>query len=101
VELHEYDPATRQIRRRDPQDTGNVKSRLVPRREIESALAQARETIDPIRRLNPEAVTAEPVPGNAQVALRFRGLLFGRCGPGGTFFGIGSEQALTPLPDRN
>ena len=96
VELHEYDPATRQIRRRDPQDTGNVKSWLVPRREIEGALAQAREAIDPIRRLNPEAVTAEPVPGSAEVALRFRGLLFGRCGPGGTFFGIGSEQVLTP-----
>lgn len=96
AELLEYDPATRQIRRRDPQDTGNVKSWLAPRREIEGALAQAREAIDPIRRLNPEAVTAEPLPGSAEVALRFRGLLFGRCGPAGTFFGIGSEQALTP-----
>jgi hypothetical protein len=95
VELYEYDPATRQIRRRDTQDTGNVKSWLVPRREIEGALAHAREAIDPIRRLNAEAITAEPIAGSPEVALRFRGLLFARCGPGGTFFGIGSEKPLT------
>ena len=95
VELNEYDAATRQIRRLDPQDTGNVKSWLVPRREIEGALAQAREAIDPIRRLNAEAIAAEPIAGSQDVALRFRGLLFARCGPGGTFFGIGSDKPLT------
>lgn len=95
VELFEYDPATRHTRRLDPQDTGNAKSWLVPRREIEGALAQAQEAIKLIRQLSPEAVTAEPIPGNLEVALRFRGLLFARCGPGGTFFGIGSEQMLT------
>jgi hypothetical protein len=95
VELYEYDPATRQIRRVDPQYTGNVKWWLVSRREIERVLARARESIDPIRRLSSDAITAEPIPGSSDVALRFRGLLFARCGPGGTFFGIGSEQPLT------
>ncbi len=96
VELYEYDAATRQLRRLDLQDTGNVKSWLVPRREIEGALAQAREAIDSIRRINTEAITAEPIAGSSEVALRLRGLLFARCGPGGTFFGIGSEKPLTP-----
>ncbi len=96
LELYEYDTATRRTRRIDPRDGGNVKSWLVPRRELEGALAQAREAIEPICRLNPAAITAEPIPGTSEVALRFRGLLFARWGPDGAFFGIGSERALTP-----
>lgn len=95
VELYEYDPATRRISRADPRDGGNVKSWLTARREFEGALAQAREAIEPICRLNPAAITAEPIPGTSEVALRFRGLLFAHWGTGGVFFGIGSEQALT------
>ena len=95
VELYEYDPATRRTSRVDPQDCGNVKSWLTARREFEGALVQAREAIEPICRLNPAAITAEPIPGTSELALRFRGLSFARWGPGGAFFGIGSEQALT------
>jgi hypothetical protein len=95
VELYEYNPATRQIRLVDPQDCGNIKSWLVPRREFEAALKLAHEAIESIRRLNPAAITAEPIAGTPEVALRFRGLLFARCGPGGTFFGTESEQPLT------
>lgn len=96
LELYEYDPASRKIRDVDPRDGGNVKSWLTPRREFESPLAQYRDAIEPIRKLNPEATAAEPIPGTSEVALRFRGLLFARLGPGGSFFGIGFEQALTP-----
>ena len=96
VELFEYDRFTQRIRPVDAKDAGNVKSWLAPRREFESALAQAREAIGAIGRLSPAAITAEPIAGTSDVALRFRGLLFARCGPGGTFFGIGSEQPLTP-----
>jgi hypothetical protein len=59
-------------------------------------LAQAREAIEPICRLNPAAITVEWIPGTSEVALRFRGLLFARWGRAGVFFGVGSEQALTP-----
>jgi hypothetical protein len=96
VELYEYDPSTRRARRVDPRDAGNIKSWLVPRREFEGALARAREAIEPICRLNPAAIAAEPISGTSEAALRFRGLLFARCGPDGVFFGIDSEQALTP-----
>jgi hypothetical protein len=95
VEFYEYDPAARRIRRVDPRDCGNVKSWLVPRRELEAALSLAHGTIESIRRLNPAAITAETIPATSEVALRFRGLLFARCGPGGTFFGTESEQPLT------
>jgi hypothetical protein len=94
VELYEYDPATGQTRHVDPQDCGNVNSRLVPRREFEGALAQARRAIEPICRLNSTAITAEWIPGTSEVALRFRGLLFARWGQGVVFFGIGPEKAL-------
>jgi hypothetical protein len=96
VELFEYDPAARRARRLDPQDAGNVKSWLTPRREIEAVMAQARGTIEPICRLNPAAISAEVISGTSEVALRFRGVLFARSGPAGTFFGIDSEQPLTP-----
>jgi hypothetical protein len=95
LELYEYDPATCRTSRVDARDGGNIKSWLVPRREFEGALAQAREAIEPICRLNPAAITAEPIPGTSEVALRFRGLHFARWGPRGVFFGTGSEQALT------
>jgi hypothetical protein len=96
LELYEYDAASRRMRRVDPHDRGNIQSWLVPRREFEGALALAREAIEPICQLNPAAITAELIPGTSEVALRFRGLLFARWGPAGVFFGIGSEQALTP-----
>jgi hypothetical protein len=100
-ELFEYDPATRRASRVDPRDAGNIKSWLVPRREFDGAVAQARQAIEPICHLNPAAITAELIPGTSDVGLRFRGLLFARCGPGGAFFGIGFEQPLTPasFPD--
>ncbi len=94
-ELYEYDLATSRMRCVDPRDRGNIKSCLVPRREFEGALSQAREAIEPICRLNPAAIKAAPIPGTTEVALRFRGLLFARCGPGGAFFGIDSERPLT------
>ena len=96
VELYEYEPATRQMRSVDPGDCGNIKSWLAPRREFDRALAEAREAIAPILRINPAATTAELIPGTTEVALRFRGLRFARWGPAGVFFGIDSEQELTP-----
>jgi len=95
VELYEYDPATRQMRALDPRDCGNIKSWLVPRREFDGALAEAREAIAPIVRINPAAITAGLIPGTAEVALRFRGLRFARWEQAGAFFGIDSEHELT------
>jgi hypothetical protein len=96
VELYEYEPATGRMRPVDPRDCGNVKSWLVPRREFERALADAREAIAPILRIDPAAITAELIPGTSEIALRLRGLRFARWEEGAVFFGIDSEQELTP-----
>lgn len=94
LELYEYDAAVYRTRRVDPEDRGNITSWVVPRREFEASLAAAREAIEPICRLNPATITAEPI-SETEVTLRFRGLSFARSGPDGIFFGISSEQALT------
>lgn len=96
VELYEYEPATRRMSHVDPRDCGNVKSWLAPRREFERALADAREAIAPILRIDPATITAELIPATSEVALRFRGLRFARWERAGVFFGIDSEQELTP-----
>ena len=95
VELYAYDPGTGRVRRVDPRDSGNLKTWLMPRREIEAVMNQARGVIDPICRLNPTAITAQPISGTPEVALRFRGLLFARWAQGAVFFGIDSEQLLS------
>ena len=46
--------------------------------------------------MDPAAITAEVIPGTSEVALRFRGLRFARREQAGVFFGIDSEQELTP-----
>lgn len=96
IELYEYHSTTGETRRVDPQDCGNIKTWLIPRREFERALAQAQEAIAPVCRLKPAAITTELIPGTSEVGLRFRGLLFARWRQGNVFFGLGWEKALTP-----
>jgi hypothetical protein len=95
VEIYAYDARSGRVRRVDPKDSGNLKTWLVPRREVEAVMTQARPAIDPICRLNPTAISAQPISGTSEVALRFRGLLFARWAQGTVFFGIGSEQPLS------
>lgn len=95
VELYAFDGRAGRVRRVDPKDSGNLKTWLVPRREIEALMNQARPAIEPICRLNPAAITAQPISGTSEVALRFRGLLFARWAQGSVFFGIDSEQPLS------
>ena len=95
VELYAYDFGAGRARRVDPRDTGNLRTWLVPRREIEALMSQARRAIEPICRLNPTAIAAQPISGASEIALRFRGLLFARWAQGTVFFGIGSEKPLS------
>jgi hypothetical protein len=95
VEIYAYDARSGRVGRVDPKDSGNLKTWLVPRREVEAVMNQAKPAIEPICRLNPAAITAQPISGTSEVALRFRGLLFARWAQGTVFFGIGSEQPLS------
>jgi len=98
-ELRESDGKTQQA---DAADAGNLESWLVPRREIESACAAAREAIGRIHALAlhmPPAgneITTRLRPGSSDVALCFRGLEFGRWSTGGIKFGLdGLQENLT------
>lgn len=95
VELYSYDPSAWRALRLDPRDMGNVSTWLVSRREIETVVAQARSATDRICRLNPGAISVEPIAGTSEVALRFRGLLFARWSQGTIFFGVGTQRPLT------
>jgi len=101
VELYEHDPALNILEKIDPRRAGNLDAWLVPHRESEALLNQARPALDPIIALAPQAVTLHPVAQAREVWLRFRGLPFARWDDGRVFFGINdAPEELTPASRR-
>jgi hypothetical protein len=97
VELYEHDPALNILEKIDPRRAGNLDTWLVPHRESETLLNQARPALDAILALAPQAVTLHPAPQSREVWLRFRGLPFARWDDGRVFFGINdAREELTP-----
>jgi hypothetical protein len=97
VELYEHDPALNVLEKIDPRRAGNVDTWLVPHRESESLLRQARPGLDAIIAVAPRAVTMHPATQSREVWLRFRGLPFARWDDGRVFFGINDAgEELTP-----
>jgi hypothetical protein len=94
VEFYELNPALGRARRVDANALGNVMTWLVPRREVEGILAQAAPEIEPIRRMAPDAIAANVVPGTREVALRYRGADFARWHDGAVFFGLSDARRL-------
>jgi hypothetical protein len=94
VEFYELNSARGRVRRVDPKELGNVVTWLTARRELEGILAEAAPEIEPVRRLAPEAITSNVVPGMREVALRFRGAEFARWQNGAIFFGLGDHRRL-------
>ena len=98
VEIFELSESDGRIQQVDAADAGNLESWLIPRREIESARAAAREAIARIHALAlhlapaGNEITARLVPGTNEVALCFRGLEFGRWSTGGIKFGLDDLQ---------
>src|SRR5208282_3872217 len=111
VEVFEFREADGRVQQIDLADAGNLESWLIPRREIESACASAREAIGRIHALalhTPPAgneIGTRLVPGASEVALCFRGLEFGRWSRDGIAFGLGDSReklsgANEPALDR-
>jgi hypothetical protein len=97
VELYEYEPVYWRIRRIARSSAGNLATRIVPRREIEQAIAAAMPQAERIRRLAPEAIRVGVAPATQEVTLRFRGLEFARWRQGAMWYGLGDRQdPLTP-----
>lgn len=102
TEIYEFSGPDAQMQRMDPADAGNLESRLVPRREIESILHAAGDAVGRIRSLVPgagEVMQTRVTPGTNDVALSFRGLEFARWTRDGVFFGLG--EARHPLNDAS
>ena len=97
VELYEHDAALNILEKIDPQRAGNLDAWLVPHRESEALLAQARSALDAIVAGAPQAVTLHPAAQSREVWLRYRGLAFARWDNGRVFFGINdASEELTP-----
>jgi len=98
IEIFEMSGPEGRIEQIDAADAGNLESWLVPRREVESACAEARHAIEQIHALAlhmPPAgneITLRLVPRTGEVALCFRGLEFGRWSRSGITFGLGESQ---------
>jgi hypothetical protein len=97
VELYEHDPALDILEKIDPRRAGNLDTWLVPHRESEALLAQARPALDAIAAAAPHAVTLHTASQSREVWLRYRGLPFARWDDGRVFFGINdaSEELKT------
>ncbi|MGB0036297.1 MAG: hypothetical protein WBP79_12550 [Candidatus Acidiferrales bacterium] len=99
TEIYEISDPDARILKMDPADAGNLESRLVPRREIESTLTAARDGVARVRKLVPaaaDAIGAHVVSGTNEVGLGFRGLEFARWSAGEIRFGLDdSRQKLS------
>lgn len=94
VDLYEHDPSLNILEKIDPRRAGNVDTWLVPHREAEALLHQARPALQTIVALAPSAITLHPVAQAREVWLRFRGLPFARWDDGRIFFGITEAREL-------
>jgi hypothetical protein len=97
VELYEHDPALNTLEKIDPRRAGNLDTWLVPHRESEARVDQARPAFDDVNALASPAVTLHRAAQSREVWLRFRGLPFARWEDGRVFFGINdAREELTP-----
>ena len=95
-ELYEHDPALETLEKLDPRRASNLSTWLVPHRESEALLTQARSALDAIVAMAPRAVTLHPAAQSREVWMRFRGLPFARWDGGRVFFGsTDARQELT------
>ncbi len=97
VEIYEHDPALNILEKIDPRRAGNLDTWLVPHRESQRLLEQARPVLDAIIAAAPQAMTLHPSAQSREVWLRYRGLPFARWDNGDVFFGINdAREELTP-----
>jgi len=95
TEIFEFSEPDGRMRRVDPADAGNLGSWLVPRRDIESILRSARDSIARVRAIVPAtagAIEARVPAGTREVVLCFRGLEFARWKQEGLYFGLGDAR---------
>lgn len=92
LELYERDPVRETLERLDTRAAGNIDSWIVPRRETQSLLDQARAALDPIVALAPRAISVHPSVASKEVWLHFRGLPIAKWNEGRVVFGTGERR---------
>jgi hypothetical protein len=92
--LYEYDPLYWRIRRIALSDAGNLATWLVPRREVDQAIAAVLPEAERIRQLAPDAIRVSVAAPAQEVTLRFIGMEFARWRQGEMWFGLGDHQEL-------
>jgi hypothetical protein len=94
IEVFEFNEAESRLQRMDSADVGNLESWLIPRREIESSLAAAQNSMLRLRAMAPPSsdlanrMSMRVVAGARDVAFCFRGLEFARWIQEGITFGL-------------
>jgi hypothetical protein len=92
IEIYELDMLRESVSRVDPRSAGNLETWLVPCREAQTLLDQAKARIEPLLARFPQAITVHPAVAAGEVWLRFRGLAFARWNDGNIFFGSGDPR---------
>lgn len=95
LEVLEYSKTDFRIQRVALSEQGNVETWLTPRRDAEMVLVWARDIIERIRKLLPQAagsIETHVPSGTHAVSFRFRGLEFARWSDGVLYFGLGDPR---------
>lgn len=92
IELFEHDSQRELLEKIDPRIAGNLDTWLVPHRDAEILLAQARPALESTIALAPQAITLHPLTRDKEVWLHFRGLPFARWQEGRVFFGTNEAR---------
>jgi hypothetical protein len=87
IELYEHDASREALEKIDPRRAGNLNTWLIPHRECEGLLSQARAAIEPLIALDFQAISVHPSVASREVFLRYRGLPIARWDDGKVFFG--------------
>ncbi len=76
----------------DPQDFGNLQTRMAPASHAERVQQRESSSVERVRALAPEETEAIVLAGREELSLRFRGLDFARSYSGRVVFGVGDEE---------
>src|SRR5258708_3999754 len=99
-EIYEHDPALETLEKIDPRRAGNLATWLVPHRESEALLTQARIALDAIVAMAPQAGDPAPPGPTPEVWMPFLGLPFPRLDGGRGFFFMTDGPPELPSPSR-
>jgi hypothetical protein len=90
--LYELDSTRETVELIDPGSLSNLDFSIVPRRQSESLVAQARKDLDSVVSIAPQAITLHPCLASREVFLRFRGFPFARWQEGRMFFATAESR---------